>query len=106
MSKRSGQSGYVLLRNDRWIGRFYVDVPGQTNRTRKAVVLGMKNELTKPQAKMKLKTICGSRRQHSRTFRAVAKACYDIQRSSRFVGVETATAVEGKQPLLGAETYH
>ena len=57
MSKRSGQSGYVLLRNDRWIGRFYVDVPGQTNRTRKAVVLGMKNELTKPQAKMKLKTI-------------------------------------------------
>jgi len=57
MSKRSGQSGQVFSRNDRWIGRFYVDVLGQTNRTRKAVVLGMKNELTKPQAKMKLKTI-------------------------------------------------
>jgi integrase len=57
MSKRSGQSGQVFLRNDRWVGRFYVDVPGQLNRVRKAVVLGMKNEITKTQAKMKLKTM-------------------------------------------------
>jgi integrase len=55
MSKRSGQSGQVFLRNGRWVGRFYVDVLGQTNRVRKAVVLGMKRELTKPQAKLKLK---------------------------------------------------
>jgi integrase len=55
MSKRSGQSGQVFLRNDRWIGRYYVDVPGQTNRVRKAVVLGMKKELTKPEARIKLK---------------------------------------------------
>ena len=57
MSKRSGQTGQVFLRNNRWVGRFYVDVPGQTNRVRKAVVLGMKNEITKPQAKLKLKTM-------------------------------------------------
>ncbi len=57
MSKRSGQTGQVFLRNNRWIGRFYVDVPGQTNRVRKAIVLGMKSELTKPQAKLKLKNM-------------------------------------------------
>jgi integrase len=55
MSKRSGQSGQVFLRNDRWVGRYYVDVLGQTNRVRKAVVLGMKKELTKPEARIKLK---------------------------------------------------
>lgn len=54
MSKRSGQAGQVMLRHDRWIGRYYVDVPGQSNRMRRAVVLGMKRELTKPEAKRKL----------------------------------------------------
>lgn len=54
MSKRSGQSGQVFLRCDRWVGRFYADVPGETNRMRRAVVLGMKRELTKPEAKRKL----------------------------------------------------
>jgi len=47
----------VFLRNGRWIGRFYVDVAGQTSRVRKAVVLGMKTEITKTQAKLKLKTM-------------------------------------------------
>src|ERR1700677_1081027 len=55
MSKRSGQAGQVFLRNDRWVGRFYVDVPGQVERVRKAIVLGMRTELTKPQAKNKLR---------------------------------------------------
>src|SRR5579862_6688815 len=54
MSKRSGQTGSVQLRCGRWIGRYYVDVPGQPERMRLAVVLGMKDELTKPQAKLKL----------------------------------------------------
>jgi integrase len=57
MSKRAGQAGQVFLRNGRWVGRFYVDVLGQTQRVRKAVVLGMKREITKPQAKLKLKEI-------------------------------------------------
>lgn len=55
MSKRSGQAGQVFLRNNRWVGRFYVDVPGQANRIRKAIVLGMKKELTKPEARNMLK---------------------------------------------------
>jgi integrase len=57
MSKRSGQAGQVFLRHDRWVGRYYVDVPEQTARVRKAIVLGMKNELTKPQAKNKLREL-------------------------------------------------
>jgi integrase len=57
MSKRSGQTGQVLLRNNRWIGRYYVDVPGELKRQRRAVVLGFKRELTKPQAKLKLLSI-------------------------------------------------
>jgi hypothetical protein len=47
----------VLLRNNRWIGRHYVDVPGELKRQRRAVVLGFKRELTKPEAKLKLLTI-------------------------------------------------
>jgi integrase len=54
MSKRSGQAGQVKLRHDRWIGRYYVDVAGQSKRVRRAVVLGMKRELTKTEAKLKL----------------------------------------------------
>ena len=56
MSKRSGQVGQVFLRNDRWVGRFYVDVAGQSKRMRKAIVLGMKTELTKTEARLKLLT--------------------------------------------------
>ncbi len=54
MSKRSGQAGQVFLRCGRWVGRFYVDVPGESGRVRRAVVLGMKRELTRPEAKRKL----------------------------------------------------
>jgi integrase len=54
MSKRSGQTGSVILRYGRWVGRYYVDVPEQSKRMRIAVVLGMKSELNKTQAKLKL----------------------------------------------------
>ena len=54
MSKRSGQTGQVFLRNDRWVGRFYVDVPEASQRKRRALVLGMKRELNRSEAKRKL----------------------------------------------------
>lgn len=57
MSKRSGQEGQVFLRNGKWVGRYYVDVFGQEERTRKAVVLGSKKEFTKTAAKVKLKAL-------------------------------------------------
>jgi integrase len=44
----------VFLRNKRWIGRFYVDVPGDSSRKRRALVLGTKKELTRSEAKRKL----------------------------------------------------
>lgn len=54
MSKRSGQRGQVFLRNQRWVGRFYVDMPGVSKRKRRALVLGTKRELTRSEAKRKL----------------------------------------------------
>lgn len=54
MSRRSGQSGQVFLRCGNWVGRFYEDVPGQSKRRRRAIVLGMKGKLTKPEARRKL----------------------------------------------------
>ena len=52
MSRRCGQSGGLILRNGRWIGRFYVD--GPERRTRKAVVIGEKSGMTRAEAKRKL----------------------------------------------------
>ena len=52
MSKRSGQSGQVFVRNGRYVGRYYVDTAER--RIRKAVVLGLKSEMTKPEAKRRL----------------------------------------------------
>lgn len=47
----------MKLRNDRWVGRYYIDVFGKSKRVRLAVVLGMKHELTKSAAKLKLLSI-------------------------------------------------
>ncbi len=44
----------MFLRNERWVGRFYVDVLGDSRRKRRALVLGMKQELTRSEAKRKL----------------------------------------------------
>src|SRR5580704_5192435 len=52
MSKRAGQTGALISRHGRWVGRFYIDTPD--GRTRKAVVLGLRNELSKTEAKLKL----------------------------------------------------
>ena len=52
MSKRSGQCGQVILRHGRYVGRYYVD--NSDRRIRKAVVLGLKTEMTKPEAKRRL----------------------------------------------------
>src|SRR5579862_3328239 len=57
MSKRSGQMGYVISKNNRWVGRYYADEPGQDGRKRPSVILGLKNELTRTEAKLKLLSI-------------------------------------------------
>src|SRR6266478_9811706 len=57
MSRRTGQNGTLEARNGAWRGRFLVDVPGQMERQKRSVVLGFKKEMTKSEAKRKLKEI-------------------------------------------------
>ena len=56
MARRSGQSGYVTKKRGVWWGRWYADIPGLEKRTRKAIPLGPISELSKSQAKLKLRT--------------------------------------------------
>ena len=58
MSKRSGQSGSVFVRNGRYVGRYYEDT--SEGRTKRAVTLGLKSEMTKPEAKRRLLDIISS----------------------------------------------
>lgn len=57
MSKRSGQSGSVRLVGQKWVGRYWVDVPSESKRAHPAVVLGHKKGMTKPEARRKLMDI-------------------------------------------------
>ena len=55
MTRRSGQKGNVVVKGDLFYGRFYEDVAGQQERVRRAVLIGPVSEMTKPEAKRKLK---------------------------------------------------
>src|SRR5882762_8321005 len=57
MSRRTGQNGTVEERNGAWRGRYLVDVAGQAQRQKRSVVLGFKKDMTKSEAKRKLKEI-------------------------------------------------
>jgi integrase len=57
MSRRTGQNGTIEERNGARRGRYLVDVPGQMQRQKRSVVLGFKKEMTKSEAKRKLKEI-------------------------------------------------
>jgi hypothetical protein len=55
MSRRFGQSGYVVKKGKQWHGGYYVDE--KEGRRRVSVPLGAVNELTKTQAKLKLRQL-------------------------------------------------
>jgi integrase len=57
MSRRTGQNGTIEERNGAWRGRYLVDVAGEAQRQKKSVVLGFKKDMTKSEAKRKLKEI-------------------------------------------------
>jgi hypothetical protein len=57
MSRRTGQNGTVEERNGAWRGRFLTDDPGQMERQKRSFVLGFKKDMTKSEAKRKLKEI-------------------------------------------------
>jgi len=51
MSRRRGQRGSVRVVGEKYIGRFWADLPGSTKRVRKAVEIGSIHEMTKSEAK-------------------------------------------------------
>jgi integrase len=53
MNRRSGQTGSVVKKGNMWHGRYYVDL--KDRRKRMSVPLGAVDQLTKPQAKRKLR---------------------------------------------------
>ena len=57
MSRRSGQTGSLMLVGRKWYGRYWRDVPGKENREHPLVVLGEKSSMTKPEAQRKLMAI-------------------------------------------------
>ena len=57
MSRRSGQNGTVEVRNGAYRGRYLVDVPGQVQRQKRSVVLGFVKDMTKSDARRKLKEL-------------------------------------------------
>jgi len=57
MAQRSGQAGTVVVKGKWWTGRYYEDVPGQLSRRRKSIPIGLKEDMTKPQARNKLRAM-------------------------------------------------
>lgn len=57
MSRRIGQNGSIEVRNGAYRGRFLVDVPGQADRRKRSVILGFRKDMTKSEAKRRLKEI-------------------------------------------------
>jgi integrase len=57
LSRRIGQNGSVEVRNGAYRGRWLEDVPGQTERVKRSVVLGFTKDLTKSEARRKLRQI-------------------------------------------------
>src|SRR5258706_15675510 len=57
MSRRSGQSGYVVVKGNSYHGRYWADVPGGQSRVRKSVYIGPMKEMTKNEAKRQLRKI-------------------------------------------------
>jgi hypothetical protein len=55
MTRRYGQSGYVVKKGNMWHGRYYVDL--QERRKRVSVPLGPVGQFTKPEAKRKLRDL-------------------------------------------------
>jgi integrase len=60
MTRRSGQNGSVVSKGLMWHGRYYADVPGQEQRRRMSVPLGLVAEMTKPEARRRLREVLDS----------------------------------------------
>ncbi len=68
MSRRSGQDGSLDVRRGMWRGRFLVDVAGQFERVKRAVLLGSVKEMTRSEARRKLREIIAATGINSREY--------------------------------------
>lgn len=57
MTRRSGQAGTVVQKGGMWHGRYYEDVSGQDIRKRKSIPIGLKGQMTKPEARRRLRAM-------------------------------------------------
>jgi integrase len=57
LSRRIGQNGSIEVRNGAYRGRFLIDVPGVAGRVKRSVILGFVGEMTKSEARRKLRNI-------------------------------------------------
>jgi integrase len=57
MSRRIGQNGTIEVRDGAYRGRWLEDVPGQVQRVKRSAVLGFVKEMTKSEARRKLRSI-------------------------------------------------
>lgn len=69
MSRRTGQDGSVEARGGMWRGRYLVDVPGQFERVKRAVVLGSVRDMTKSEARRRLREIIAETAINSPSYR-------------------------------------
>src|SRR5437879_2370392 len=60
MSRRTGQNGTIEVRNGAYRGRWLEDVPGAVERVKRSVVLGFVKEMTRSEARRKLRGIIES----------------------------------------------
>jgi integrase len=69
MSRRSGQDGSVEARRGMSRGRYLVDVPGKFERVKRAVLLGSVREMTRSEARRKLREIIADTGINSRDYK-------------------------------------
>jgi integrase len=68
MSRRIGQNGTLEVRNGAYRGRWLEDVPGRVTRLRRSVVIGFVGQMTKSEARRKLRRIVEDAGVNSETY--------------------------------------
>src|SRR2546426_12463525 len=76
MSRRTGQNGTIEVRNGAYRGRWLEDVPGQVERVKRSVVLGFVKEMTRSEAKRKLREIITASGINSPRYRIPSADCF------------------------------
>ncbi len=69
MSRRTGQNGTIEVRNGAYRGRWLEDVPGVHERVKRSVVLGLTREMTKSEARRKLRGVISATGMDSPSYR-------------------------------------